>query len=606
MTYLTIPPYRRPRSLFTAFVATGTLLAGSALAQDAADQGEDVITLPEFAVSTAVDTGYMATNTTSGTRVATEIINLPYSIQVLTEDFFKDFNLYDLDEMVPYVSNLAAGDPAAGGGGGTRLRGFFVPYFRNGFYRRQAPDSNSIARVEVVKGPQSAIYGRVSPGGVINFISKKPQTKFHTGLTQSFGSYDYSRTDAYVTGPLVANKLYYRVDAAYYDMNRPTDFWYNRTTNASGGLTWKLSSNTSLTFEYEYTGRIMNDTQTFMRWIGPDNLIQATVADLPDRALAERLMGFNSGGAHRRTERLNDSYYVQFEHRFDPELSLRANVGYSTREFERLTPTSLGTWDFRNNRFSNVAGTARTGRSMSYQTIDDKQYGAQIDLTKMWRGDLKQRSLFTFDVFQDDTDQETWGLSGTALNNALSALGMTTTAQQDVWKYPDPFDPGYGYLVNPEFHGVPGWTRTGTEAANTFGIERFYYGALFNHTAEFLHGRLAFTGSLRQDWAEFTRRQPYAVTQALKNAKGSAEELTYSSGVNYHVIPRKLVGFVSYGTAFDPAPQTDPNTGDVLGNKTAKGVELGVKGILMDNTLSYTLSAYRVQQENEVTDNPEW
>ncbi|HEY0947273.1 MAG TPA: hypothetical protein VGD81_18460, partial [Opitutaceae bacterium] len=47
-------------------------------------------------------------------------------------------------------------------------------------------------------------------------------------------------------------------------------------------------------------------------------------------------------------------------------------------------------------------------------------------------------------------------------------------------------------------------------------------------------------------------------------------------------------------------------TGDVLGNKTAKGVELGVKGILMDNTLSYTLSAYRVQQENEVTDNPEW
>ena len=103
--------------------------------------------LQEFHVSTNPDNSYLATESTSGTRVATPIVNLPYSVQVLTEDFFKDFQLFDLDEQVPFVGGMAPGDKNQGGGGGTRLRGFTVPYFRNGFYRRQAPDSNVITTV---------------------------------------------------------------------------------------------------------------------------------------------------------------------------------------------------------------------------------------------------------------------------------------------------------------------------------------------------------------------------------------------------------------------------------------------------------------------------
>lgn len=48
------------------FLAAG-LCAGSAFAQTSAEAtGEDVVTLPEFSVSTSTDTGYLATASTSG------------------------------------------------------------------------------------------------------------------------------------------------------------------------------------------------------------------------------------------------------------------------------------------------------------------------------------------------------------------------------------------------------------------------------------------------------------------------------------------------------------------------------------------------------------
>lgn len=44
-------------------------------------------------------------------------------------------------------------------------------------------------RIEVVKGPQSALYGRVAFGGAINYISKKPGDEFEGSFTADVGDY---------------------------------------------------------------------------------------------------------------------------------------------------------------------------------------------------------------------------------------------------------------------------------------------------------------------------------------------------------------------------------------------------------------------------------
>ncbi len=566
---------------------------------------EEVYVLGEFRVNTAKDDGFVATESTSGTRVAADIINLPFAISVLTEDFIKEFKLYDLDQQVPFISGMAAGDPASGGGGGTRLRGFSVPYFRNGFARTQAPDSNSIARTEVIKGPQSAIYGRVSPGGVINFISKKPGTRFSGGLNYVTGSYDHQRVSGDITGPIIPGKLFYRVDATYYDLKRSTDFWYNRTTNLSGAVAYKLSPDTQLTFEYEYANRIMQGGTGYLRWSrvsGAQTITEDSVLYMPDHVLGDRLARYAVNGALNVVKRRSDSSYLTLEHRISPDLNLRANFAYTTRGFLKDGTSTPATWMTnptvsRQNVLNTLIGTwldTTRGiwagdRAGAYQRIDYVEKGFQIDLTKKWNTAIKQRTLLTFDTYFNNNDQATGALSGTALNTALNGLGFTTTAQLNAWKNPDPFNPAVsGYFLIPRFNPAT-WTITGT----TFN-ERFYYGSLLNHTVELMNGRLFWTGSVREDWGKFT----------VGSTDGKKEKFTYSTGLNYHVVNRLLVAYGNIATGFNPAPQFDANTGELLGNQGSFGGEVGLKGLLLSERLSYTLAAFNVEQDNQVTDNP--
>lgn len=577
-----------------------------ALAQNAATPApEDVHVLSEFRVSTARDDSFIATESTSGTRVAADIINLPFAVSVLTEDFVKEFQLFDLDQQAPFISGMAAGDPAQGGGGGTRLRGFGVPYFRNGFFRSQAPDSNSIARTEVIKGPQSAIYGRVSPGGVINFISKKPGTKFASGLSYVTGSYDHQRIAGDITGPIIRDKLFYRVDATYYDFERPTDFWFNRTVNYSGSLAYKLSPATLITLEHEYTSRVMQGGQAFTRWTrvsGAQTITEGSTFHMPDRQLGDRLTRANTNGALQRIVRDSNASYLTVEHRINPDLSLRANLAYTTREFNKDHSTStLATWATNptaarqavlNSLVGTWVDTTRgiwTGdRAGSYQAIEYEEKGAQIDLTKKWNTAHKQRTLLTFDTFYNDQATDTYALSGAALNTALNALGFITPAQLNAWKNPDPFNPAVS-----GFYPVPAFNKaTWTLAASKF--DRLYYGSLLNHTIEMMEGRLFLTGSVRQDWAEYT----------VNTTEGKANKFTYSTGANYHVLGRRLVAYGNFASGFNPSPQFDANTGALLGNLESFGGEIGLKGVLMDDRVSYTVAAFNVEQENEVTDNP--
>ena len=601
-----LPQMKIARVTRTLLFFVASLPAMAALAQNTAKPVvEEVSVLPEFSVNTSKDDSFIATESTSGTRVATEIINLPFAVSVLTEDFVKEFQLFDLDQQAPFISGMAAGDPAQGGGGGTRIRGFGVPYFRNGFSRSQAPESNSIARTEVIKGPQSAIYGRVSPGGVINFISKKPGMKFASGLSYLAGSYDHKRIAGDVTGPLVPNKVFYRVDATYYDFERPTDFWFNRTTNVSGSLTYKLSPSTLITLEHEYTRRVMQGGQAFTRWTrvsGAQTITEGSTFYMPDQQLGERLTRTNTNGALQRTIRGSKASYLTLEHRISPDLSLRANIAYTTREFSKDHSTStLATWATnptaaRQAVLNTLVGTWRdtsrgiwtADRAGAYQTIDYVEKGAQIDLTKKWNTRVKQRTLFTFDTFYNDQATETYALSGAALNTALNGLGFTTPAQLNAWKNPDPFNSSaWGYFPVPAFNKA-----TWTLAASKF--DRFYYGSLLNHTVEMMDGRLFLTGSLRQDWAKYT----------VNTTEGKANKFTYSTGVNYHLLGRQMVVYGNVASGFNPSPQFDRNTGELQGNLESFGGEVGFKGALMDDRFSYTVALFNVEQENEITDNP--
>ena len=61
-----------------------------------------------------------------------------------------------------------------------------------------------LERVEVLKGPQGTLFGQSSTGGAINYISAKPTSTFQAGITGSYGRFNTTDVQAYVSGPLTS------------------------------------------------------------------------------------------------------------------------------------------------------------------------------------------------------------------------------------------------------------------------------------------------------------------------------------------------------------------------------------------------------------------
>jgi iron complex outermembrane recepter protein len=79
-----------------------------------------------------------------------------------------------------------------------------VPIYIDGVYNPYMVATNfqlnSIARIEVLKGPQGALYGRNSTGGAINVVTRDPAAGFHESTSLSYGSYNETLAKVYVGG----------------------------------------------------------------------------------------------------------------------------------------------------------------------------------------------------------------------------------------------------------------------------------------------------------------------------------------------------------------------------------------------------------------------
>jgi len=62
-----------------------------------------------------------------------------------------------------------------------------------------------VERIEVVKGPQSALFGRNTYSGAINIITRKPGDEFKGGIELDYGAKSKSSTTGYIEGPITSN-----------------------------------------------------------------------------------------------------------------------------------------------------------------------------------------------------------------------------------------------------------------------------------------------------------------------------------------------------------------------------------------------------------------
>ncbi|WP_340317897.1 TonB-dependent receptor [Rhizorhabdus argentea] len=87
-----------------------------------------------------------------------------------------------------------------------------------------------LERVEVLKGPQGTLYGQNATGGAINYIAAKPTDSFEAGVRGSYGRFNNTSLEGYVSGPLadtlkarVAGRVDRQFDGWQKSVSRPGD-----------------------------------------------------------------------------------------------------------------------------------------------------------------------------------------------------------------------------------------------------------------------------------------------------------------------------------------------------------------------------------------------
>ncbi len=111
--------------------------------------------------------------------------DLPQSVQVITGETLKQIGAVKLNDALDIATGVARQNTFGGLWDGFAIRGFAgdlnVPsgYLVNGFNGGRGfggiRDTSSIDRMEILRGPTSAIFGRGEPGGTVSITTKKPQ-----------------------------------------------------------------------------------------------------------------------------------------------------------------------------------------------------------------------------------------------------------------------------------------------------------------------------------------------------------------------------------------------------------------------------------------------
>ncbi|ENX63826.1 hypothetical protein F885_00570 [Acinetobacter higginsii] len=124
---------------------------------------------------------YIAAQTASTLRGNQNNLESPQTVNVVSKQYMKDYLPANLDNALTQVSGITQGNTLGGTQDTVMKRGFGDnrdgSITVNGMPIVQGRTMNAaVEQVEVLKGPASLLYGIMDPGGVVNVITKKPET----------------------------------------------------------------------------------------------------------------------------------------------------------------------------------------------------------------------------------------------------------------------------------------------------------------------------------------------------------------------------------------------------------------------------------------------
>ena len=315
--------------------------------------------------------------------------DIPIAVSAFTADDIRELGLQSVDDLALFTPGFSfqsgfgrspSQDRPAVRGQTTIINGIAgvkaVSTFVDGMYvggNVSSVDLANIERVEIIKGPQSAQYGRGTYAGAINYVTRRPTDEFAGEVSVSGAQHETSRVTAWASGPLVADRAYYRISAGFDSyggehINTVTgdEVGDEETTNFAAKLFLTPSENFEATFALAYQkvddghpalslqGREHNNccyrgppsnSPDISGVVGPrarEYYIGEAVRDIPVALLTEELDSV--GGAGNRLDRLSMSLTMHYD--LNNGWQLSSLTGNIDDEADAFLDGTYGGYDF--------------------------------------------------------------------------------------------------------------------------------------------------------------------------------------------------------------------------------------------------------------------
>ncbi len=199
------------------------------------------------------------TGTAATGKTNLPVRELPLTIQSVASDVIREQGANDLVAALQNVPGVYA-FTNYGVYEGYTFRGFvdLFPSLANQLVDGVRHEGNrintqltNVERVEVLKGPSSALYGGGAIGATVNLIRKKPSAQPAYDFSVAAGSWSLTRGTAGATGRLMSDTVLYRLDVG---LESNDGYRHNNATRLqmSPSVAWRIGTNDQVNVYYTF------------------------------------------------------------------------------------------------------------------------------------------------------------------------------------------------------------------------------------------------------------------------------------------------------------------------------------------------------------------
>ncbi|MFT8718939.1 TonB-dependent siderophore receptor [Acetobacter sp.] len=497
-----------------------------------------------------------STIASSATKTNTPLIETAQSVTVVTRDEMDIRGVLDLNQAIRYAAGVT---PNLRGGVGTRydqfaLRGFTVPTFLDGLKLQDSPTGYAVAqtdtfrldRVEILKGPASALYGQSSPGGLVALSSKLPtDQKFYGGVTTTGGSFDLYRVDADVGGyatddGMVRYRIYGTANGQHTQLARTG----SRRFSISPAFTFGGDGPTTLTLLGNYQYDPENGTYGGVPLVG--SLKRASFGYLPRNF-------YDGDTSFEKFNRRQGAITYILNHRFNKDWSFTTRGRYDDIKTQYRSVYNAGYYTDTYTVPRYAFGTNEHTHNLTF----DSQFKGNVRT-----GFLRHSLMFGFDYMQQSASEQ--GFFGSAPDmNVLSPDYHMNIA---------PMSPYLNYQTNSHQIGA-------------YGQDEIRWKGL------------VLTGSIRNDW--YRSHQVESIYHS--DTRQDPSQITWRASGLYH-FNFGLAPYISYSTSFQPQSGLVSNDGGrtlrQANPSLGKQLEGGLKYQIPGTSVLLTAAGFHIEQTN--------